>query len=337
MRQQDSQRTVVLAVDDSAFFREMLSSYLAETGYEAILAVDGAEALRILDEAVPDVVLVDLTMPDIDGLELCRRIRKDVLAKGVPILVLTSLDEPGIEVQAIDAGADDFITKPIDARVLDARIQMILRRMARERMASPLTGLPGNTAIDQEVTRRLDAGEDFCLSYADLDNFKAFNDRYGYAVGDELLRFASMVIVKAIKELGNKWDFVGHVGGDDFVYITTADRAEAVAARIIEEFDAGAPRLYDDETRQRGYFTGVDRRGLRYEVPLVTISIAMTDRRDREVKTSLEMADGLAELKRYAKSITGSSFVKERRHETGGEPGIGGATIDRGEGAGGTP
>jgi diguanylate cyclase (GGDEF)-like protein len=309
----DERKTRVLAIDDSAFFRQMLQRSLEESGYVAVLARDGQEALRLLETEIPDIVIVDLTLPDIDGLEVCRRIRKDPMTTSVPLLVLTSLDEPGIEVEAIDAGADDFITKPIDPRVLDARIKMIIRRMRRERMASPLTGLPGNIAIEQDVSRRLDLDEEFCLNYADLDNFKYFNDRYGYSKGDELLLFTSRVISTAVQALGDRGDFVGHLGGDDFVYVTAPGRAEAIAMRVIDEFDAQVPELYDQSTRKRGHFTAIDRRGHSYQVPIVTISIAMVDRDARGIQNSTEMADRLVELKRYAKGQPGSSYVTERR------------------------
>jgi CheY-like chemotaxis protein len=303
----------VLAVDDSKLFRDMLGQILKERGYEPRVASSGVEALEIAAEESPDVVLVDLTLPDIDGFEVCKHLRSDPCTHGIPILVITSLEESGFEVMAIDAGADDFIVKPVDPLVLDARISMIIRRMRRERLANPLTGLPGNVLIEQEVACRLSRGAIFALNYADLDDFKNYNDRYGYQRGDECLLLAAHVIEFAVRGEGNKEDFVGHVGGDDFVYITTPDKCEAIGKRIISDFDSAIPGLYDDKTRQRGFFVATDRLGHRHKIPVVTISIATVDSEKKEFTSSIEMVDAVTRLKSYAKKLEGSVYVKERR------------------------
>lgn len=303
----------VLAVDDSTLFRQMLEQVLKERGYTAFLAQNGMEALEMVQAEVPDIVLVDLTLPDIDGFEVCKRLRSDPSTQGIPILVLTSLEQPGFEVMAIDAGADDFISKPIDPLVLDARISMIVRRIRRERMANPLTGLPTSVPIDQEISARLARRQVTCLNYVDLDGFKHFNDEYGYDRGDDVLRMTAHILRMAVRDEGNKEDFIGQVGGDDFIYLTTSDKCEALEQRIRGDFDAAVPLLYDDDARKDGYFMATDRRGNEFKVPLLTLSIAMIDTGKKDFESSIEMLDAVTGLKTYAKSLEGSVYVTERR------------------------
>jgi diguanylate cyclase (GGDEF)-like protein len=303
----------VLLVDDSATIRAVVGEQLRSCGYEPRLASTGAEALAALDPEVIAAVLLDLNLPDMDGYDVCRIFKRDPRTYHVPVIILTSMADTESELAAIDAGADDFITKPLHPRILEARLHMHITRSMRERCANPLTGLPGNTVIEQAVADRFAGERPWSLAYIDLDDFKSYNDRYGYQRGDAMILLAAGIIAHALSADGAAGDFLGHIGGDDFVIMTTPDRVAEVCDRIIKSFDEAVPEYYDEATRARGWFKSLDRRGHEYHVPLMSISIASVNSDDREFGTALEVVDAVTELKHHAKSVRGSVHVAERR------------------------
>jgi PleD family two-component response regulator len=303
----------VLLVDDSKTIRAVIGEQLQDAGYEAWFAASGTEAIRKLETATPDAVLLDINLPDIDGYSVCRRIKTNPRTYHIPVIVLTSMSGLESELSAIDSGADDFIPKPPQPRILDARLHMHIKRSQRERCSNPLTGLPGNVMIEQELRDRFSAEDPMCLAYIDLDDFKAYNDRYGYQRGDAVILLAASIIMSAVEAEGTDGDFVGHIGGDDFVVLCDPQRMDAIADRIAGAFDEAVPAFYDDETRDRGWFESLDRRGNQYRVPLMSISIASVRSDDRPFETSLEMIDDITELKHRAKAEQGSCHVSERR------------------------
>ncbi|MDI3279804.1 MAG: GGDEF domain-containing protein [Bacillota bacterium] len=187
------------------------------------------------------------------------------------------------------------------------------------RCANPLTGLPGNIVIEDEINSRLTERAAFSVLYVDIDNFKAFNDVYGFERGDEAIKLLAAVLNDAVAKLGRAGSFVGHVGGDDFIVVTGVEECEAVAAMVIEEFDRRVPALYREEDRRRGYIVAEDRRGLPATYPLMTISIACIVNQEGEGASYAEFVHNVAELKRYAKSKPGSVYVVERRKRKGDE------------------
>ena len=181
--------------------------------------------------------------------------------------------------------------------------------------ASPLTGLPGNLAIERRIAERLSAGQTFSLCQVDLDNFKPFADKYGYAWASEVIKEVARILTEELPHAGGDDVFVGHIGGDDFVIIANPQQAEALSWRLVDQFDARIPLYYNEEDRQRGFLVGKDRRGTEQKFPLLTVTVAMVTGDGRRFKNALEMAEQAAELKEYAKTLPGSNFVKERRGE----------------------
>lgn len=301
----------VLLVDDSKTVRTITGKALKERGYDVSLAETGSEALEALRAEIPDLIILDVELPDMDGFEVSRRLKADPRTHRIPILVLTVLDQPGFEVIAIDAGADDFVTKPVDPLVLDARVGMMVRRSRRERHAHPLTGLPSDAIIDQEICCRLKSGDPFALCAVDIDGFRQYNEKYGYEKGDQVLLLLATILRSLVLE--SPEDFVGHLGADDFVFMTSPERCGELANEIIKSFDQVIGEYYDKRTRQRGYFETLSRQGASRRVPMMGLSIAKISTDKEEFASTIEMMDALVELKRYAKTFGESVYVVERR------------------------
>jgi GGDEF domain-containing protein len=178
--------------------------------------------------------------------------------------------------------------------------------------ASPLTGLPGNLAIERELGNRLQAKTPVSLCHVDLDDFKPFADQYGYAWGSEVIKEVALLLIAELKEAGEKGDFLGHIGGDDFVIISVPPRAEEICRRIVAGFDGRIRKFYTEEDRAQGFFIGKDRKGVRQKFPLISVTIAIVTDDGARFPSPLAMAEAAAQLKEYAKTLPGSNFVTER-------------------------
>jgi len=305
--------TTILVADDDPDLRDILRSILEPAGYTVLEAADGAAALDVVRHHHPDLLILDFLMPRMDGAHVCQTLKQDLLLRHLPIIMLTGRGEIQDKVHGIDAGADDYLVKPFEPQELLARVRMVLRRTAQELEANPLTKLPGNVSIQKEIESRLAAQLPIAVCYADLDRFKAFNDHYGFERGDQAIQLTAQLLLEAVRGLGNPTDFLGHIGGDDFVLITTPDRAEAICQRVIEQFDATIPRLYDEADRARGYLLHTDRKNQPIQVGFLTISIAVVTNAKRRLTHLGEIAAIGAELKTYAKRFDKSLYVKDKR------------------------
>lgn len=178
--------------------------------------------------------------------------------------------------------------------------------------ASPLTGLPGNLAIEREIGNRLQAKRPVSLCHVDLDNFKPFVDHYGYAWGSEVIKEAALLLIAELKEAGKKGDFLGHIGGDDFVLISVPPRAEQICRRIVAGFDGRIRKFYTETDREQGFFIGKDRQGVRQKFPLISVTIAIVTDDGTRFQNPLAMAEVAAQLKEYAKTLPGNNCVTEK-------------------------
>ncbi len=236
----------------------------------------------------------------------------------MPIIMLTGKGDVKDKVKGLDAGADDYMVKPFEPEELLARIRMLLRRSQIDLDAAPLTRLPGNVSIFNEIDARIKQGEEFAVGYVDLDKFKIFNDKYGFTWGDRIIQQTARVIIKAVEEKGNSDDFIGHIGGDDFVIITEPKTIEQICKQIIEEFDKVTLELYSPQDQKRGYITGIDRQGKKVNVELISISIGVITNKHRRLTHVAQVAEIGAELKEYAKKQKGSNYVRDKRGAQGG-------------------
>jgi diguanylate cyclase (GGDEF)-like protein len=228
--------------------------------------------------------------------------------------MLTARGLSADKLEGFSVGADDYIVKPFDTPELLARIRGVLRRAKEMRQQSPLTGLPGNVLIEDEIEGRVRQGASFAVLYADLDHFKAFNDHYGFMRGDQVIQFTAGLIQDVGREFGAPGTFVGHVGGDDFVLVCGADEAEGLAQHIVRRFDEAVPGLYDPDDRRRGHILIVTRRGGEQEVPFLSISIGVATTAKRSFRHFAEAVAIATEMKSFTKGTAGSSWAVDRRN-----------------------
>jgi diguanylate cyclase (GGDEF)-like protein len=305
----------ILIADDDPDIRDILKLTLGEENYEVIEAADGEEALKIIRSKPLDLVLLDYKMPKMDGRQVCNVIKKDLLLQHLPTIMVTGKGEVSDKIDGIEAGADDYIVKPFEPKELLARIRMVLRRTQRDLEANPLTRLPGNVAILNAISDCIDKKNQFAVCYIDLDKFKAFNDKYGFEHGDEVIRETARILLGATKEFGNPDDFVGHIGGDDFVIISTPEVSDKICEKVIADFDKISPSFYNQEDRENGFIIGYDRQSKIHKIPLLSISIGVVTNQLREITHVAQIGEIGAELKKLAKSMEKSNYVKDKREK----------------------
>ena len=303
----------VLVADDDPDILTVVKVNLELDGFEVDTAVDGEDALQKATSNPADVIILDIMMPRMDGLTALHRLRSQASTASIPIILLTARGLPEDRVRGLELGADDYITKPFDITELAARVRAVLRRTQAARDLSPLTGLPGNFKITAEIEAAIRERSDFALVHGDLDNFKAFNDHYGFMRGDEVIRFCGNCFTQAAISLGIDNAFVGHIGGDDFVAMVPPSVAESFSKEVIERFDDGILDLYDTADALRGYIEVIDRRGERYAFPVVSLSLGVASTDVREIGTQWEASAIAVEMKEFAKKQPGSTYRIDRR------------------------
>jgi diguanylate cyclase (GGDEF)-like protein len=227
--------------------------------------------------------------------------------------MVTGKGEVSDRIDGLDAGADDYVVKPFEPKELLARIRMVLRRTKRDLEANPLTRLPGNVSILNELSNCVEKKAPYAVCYVDLDKFKAYNDKYGFEHGDEVIRETARILLSAAKEFGNPDDFVGHIGGDDFIVITTPDRSDKVCEKIIHDFDNISPSFYNQEDRENGFIIGYDRQSKIHKIALLSVSIGVVTNEMREITHVAQISEIGAELKKLAKGMEKSNYVKDKR------------------------
>jgi diguanylate cyclase (GGDEF)-like protein len=303
----------ILVVDDEVDIATLVAMNLADEGYETHLAHTGDDAIDLALRLRPDLVVLDLMLPDVDGMEVCRRLRTDPRTTSTSIIMLTAKTMRSDRIAGLEAGADDYVDKPFDVDELLARVHGRLRRARQLRQTSPLTGLPGNFEIEARLDALLATGEPFSLIHADLDGFKAYNDHYGFLRGDRAIVLTARVVGWAVADHCTPRCFVGHIGGDDFAVVCTPEVARDVADAIVRTFDEQVPNLYDPDDRARGYIEVADRSGVVTRYPFLTISLGIASNEMRTIESPAEAAAIAVEMKRFAKGAGGSIWAMDRR------------------------
>jgi DNA-binding response OmpR family regulator len=306
-------KPTILIVEDEFHLREILSFQLEGAGFAVIHAEDGQQGVQLATEHHPDLVLLDVMMPGFDGYEVCRRLRSSFATRDIPIIMLTAKTTEDEKVTGLENGANDYVTKPWQQRELMLRIRNVLEWSRQQRSASPLTGLPGNLSINDEIARRLSGTAPFALLQIDIDHFKSFNDYYGYARGDDAIKRLAEILVRSSSEHGGTANFVGHIGGDDFVVVSVPEHAVKLGDAIVVGFDEAVPALYDEEDRKKGYVEVRNRRHALERFPLMSVTIALISTDQTPVSHLAHLIDVAQELKAHGKGIPGSILVNERR------------------------
>ncbi len=307
------QQQKILAVDDEPDILRLTQYLLESWGYEVSTASSGAEAVREAKSNPPDLILMDVNMQEMNGIEACEHLKSDFATSFIPVIMLTSQDQTKDKVSGLEKGADDYVIKTVDPLELRARIEMVIRRTQEQSSANPLSKLPGNVAIERMVTKRIGARRPFSVCYCDLDNFKAYNDKYSYQAGDRVIIHTARLLVDTAKRKGNPDDFVGHIGGDDFVLITTPEAEDGICAEIIGSFDSTIPDFYDREDRRQKGIEVESRSGAMERFPIMTITIAVVSTLGSGDESPLAIAERAAEVKKYLKRFMGSNYLSDRR------------------------
>jgi diguanylate cyclase (GGDEF)-like protein len=304
---------LVLVVDDDPDIARFIEMNLSFEGFEVAVAHDGLDARAQIARRRPDLVLLDVMMPRVDGVELCRELRADSLTAGIPVIMLTAKGLASDKVVGLAAGADDYVVKPFDTLELVARVRATLRRNRDVRGMSPLTGLPGNARILTAIGERVAGEPDFAVCYVDVDNFKSVNDAYGFVRGDEMITVMARSLDQACAESGDPRPFLGHVGGDDFVVICAPGQAGPLADRAVALFEAASRELYDPADRERGYLELANRQGSVARFDLCTVSIGIASSTQGTFDDPREVVAVATEMKQVAKSSPGSRVAVDRR------------------------
>ncbi|MDQ6857956.1 MAG: response regulator [Chloroflexota bacterium] len=306
-------RPAVLIVDDDQATCAAIAERLQADGLGTEIVHDGVTAIQRAITLRPQLIVLDLGLPELSGDQVFERLQADHRTRYTPVVFLTGSARRDDKVRHLRAGADDYVTKPFDLEELAARVQTSLRRLRTLGGLNPLSGLPGNTAIYEEMTSRLRAGERFACVYLDIDHFKSFNDRYGFTRGDTLIVELAEAIFAAVATAGED-TFLGHIGGDDFVVLCSADEAEALAEDVVTRFAVRSRQLHDAGDIAAGGYEAPDRRGLRSRWPFASVSagIALSD--SRAFPTAAALAQAAAEMKTVAKGQNGHRVALDRRH-----------------------
>jgi GGDEF domain-containing protein len=304
---------VLLARQDAAALPDVLTRW-ASARFARAARYDSADA--VLADALrtrPEAIVVDARDGGVaEATAAARRIKADSFTGIVPVVAV--VDPVGdAAAAAFAAGADEVLTGDTPEWESSARLEALLRRSARDVGVHPTTRLPGTPAIEAELTRRLAADEQFAACYADLDHFKEFNDRYGYNQGDRVIRLVARLLHDVVKGISGEAGFVGHIGGDDFLFIVPLADAGPVCELIVETFELFTPFQYSEADRRAGYYFGKDRRGQLHRVPLMSLSIGVATTERRRYTAATQISRLASEMKTYAKAQPGSLYAVDRR------------------------
>ena len=273
------------------------------------------EQIDITLKNIPFLIIINEDSIDRDIISLCNQIRTDEDNQITPIIVVSSNTNKYHKLEVLEQSIEYYIKKPVDTEYLYYTIKNLDRLLKMNRRISPLTGLPGNVQIHAELKKRITNEEEFSVLYLDLDNFKAYNDVYGFLKGDQIIEYTANVILKCIHEQFNENYFVGHIGGDDFIALVPTLEVDNICQSIIANFDSGVNRFFTEEDIEKGYIEVANRRGVMEQFALTSISIGAVIADKDRFSNILEIGEVGAQVKHVAKSIIGNSYAIDRRHE----------------------
>jgi len=287
----------LLVVEDDIDIGNMLKIYFSGMDFDVDVAVRGSDALEKTKQVLPHLIVLDIMLPDIDGYEVCRNLRTNMRTSHIPVIFLTQKDERSDKLQGLELGADDYITKPFDIEELKLRVQGAIKRSERESLTDPRTGLPAGRLIEEQL-RRIIRVKGWALLDMRVNNFEPFKDVYGFVAGDDVLRFTAMLIGEVVDEFGTTSDFIGHAGGDNFIVITTEEKAELIKSRLKERFDHEVQTHYNFMDRQQGFVSAPAVDGTTVKVSFMSMSVGIVSPSVQSFSDIREITELAAEARR---------------------------------------
>lgn len=272
-------------------------------------ASNGEEALKRVEEELPDIVISDISMPIVDGLTLCRKLKQNIFYNRVPIILLTSRAQIDDRISGFEAGADDYLVKPIDYRELMARIKAIIRRYKVIMDLNPSTRLPGPDAVEEEIFDRIKKKEKFSIAYVDLDNFKAYADTYGFQNANKAIKLTARIVSETLKSLKIKDSFLAHIGGDDFIVLAPTRQTAKIGRKVVDAFRERIRSCFSNKDLENDYFLGYDRDGNYCRFPIMTLSVVLMMDAGTTFRSAREIGEEAAKAKRLAKRRGGCKIV----------------------------
>ncbi len=312
LSQASSLRGGVLVVDDDPQICAICVEVLSNMGFDTTSAQNIQAARKAVETQRPDLLLLDVMLPDGDGFTFFEELKAERASSPLPVVFISARSETSAKVRALKLGGDDYLTKPFDALELGARVETVLQRRSAESSSSPTTRLPGPSAIEREVQRRLRERSPFAFAYLDLDNLKAYNDYYGFAKADGVVRQTGDLLREIFAAEARPGDFLGHVAGDDFVFITEPETVDVICQKVIDAFDRIIPLYYDKADRERGYIEAEDRFGEKRKFPIMSVSVVAV-LADGQSAGHADLARQAADLKKRAKAVIGSVYLRSDR------------------------
>ena len=287
-------------------------SWVQSQNSAAMMIDSGDELMAIALRGRPRLVIFDARGDVETSLAACARLKQDSYPGVVPAIVFAAAGSDAIS-RAFDVGADEVVPHDMEPAQIVRRLESLLARSERDLGVHPSTRLPGAGRIEAEIKRRLAAPDLFAVCYADLDHFKEYNDRYSYTEGDRVIRILAMILHDVVKGVCGEAGFVGHIGGDDFIFIIPYEYIAEICDEVTSTFDLLVPYQYSEPDRRAGYFFGKDRRGVLDRVPLMTLSIGVVTNAQRTFKEPRQVSRLATEMKTYAKTLHGSVYSIDRR------------------------
>jgi DNA-binding response OmpR family regulator len=287
----------LLIVEDDIDINTMLRIFFTSQGYEVDSAYRGSEALERTRQVMPHLIVLDIMLPDIDGYEVCRNLRKNARTSHIPVIFLTQKDERSDKLKGLELGADNYITKPFDIEELKLYVQNSLARAERESLTDPQSGLPAGRLIEDQL-RRIIRLKDWAFLDIKINHFDAFKDVYGFIAANDVLRFTAMMLGEVVDKAGTPGDFIGHAGGENFVIITSSEVVPKVAQTIKNRFVNEVQTHYNFMDRQQGFVLAPDAAGKLEKTPLMTIAVGVVSRQTHTFADIREITELAAEERR---------------------------------------
>jgi DNA-binding response OmpR family regulator len=287
----------LLIVEDDFDISNMLQIYFTGLGYAIDIAARGSEALEKTRKKMPHLIVLDIMLPDIDGYEVCRRLRTNTRTSHIPVIFLTQKDERSDRLQGLELGADDYITKPFDIEELKLRVQNAISRAERESLTDPRSGLPSGRLIEDQL-RKIIQTRNWTFIDIRLNHFEPFKEVYGFVAGDDVLRFTGMLLAEIVDQAGTTADFIGHAGGDNFIIITTEQAALAIRERLKSRFDEEIPAHYNFLDREKGFIQMPEGGEEAKKIPLMTLAIGTLSASEGQFADIREITEFVAEARR---------------------------------------